>query len=70
VLPHASVALHVLVTTLLKPVAQSAGLSVLPINDTVGVPQASVAVADPGSGTVALQSSTCRNVCEYRSCII
>ena len=55
-MPQASCALHVLVTTLLKPVPQSVGLSVVPVCVTVGVPQASVAVGVAEVGIAALHS--------------
>jgi len=56
VLPQASRAIHERVTTLLNPVAQSAALSVVPVDVTVGVPQASVADGVDAVGTAAPQS--------------
>jgi len=49
VLPQASVAINVLVCDLLHDV-----LTILPsLDDTVGVPQASVAVAEPSAALIA-----------------
>jgi len=49
VLPQASVAINVLVCDLLQDV-----LTILPsLDDTVGVPQASVAVAEPSAALIA-----------------
>jgi hypothetical protein len=56
VLPQASVAIHERVTILPKPVEQSAVLSVLPVDVTVGVPHASVASGVVADGICALQS--------------
>ena len=51
VLPQASVAVQVLVIILLNPVVQFAGLSVLPVSSTPGVPaQLSVAVGVTTAG--------------------
>jgi hypothetical protein len=58
VLPHASCAVHVLVTIRLNPVSQFAGLSVEPVIVTVGVPHASVAVGATEDGTDAVQSTS------------
>jgi hypothetical protein len=56
VLPHASTAVHVLVTIRLNPVVQLAGLSVEPVIVTVGVPHASDAVGATEDGIDAKQS--------------
>jgi len=56
VLPHASRAVHVLVTTLLNPVEQSVVLSLFPVCVTVGVPHASVAEGVAAVGTGVPQS--------------
>jgi hypothetical protein len=52
VLPHASLAVHVLVTIRWKPVEQLAELSVVPVKATVGTPHASDAVGVTISGSV------------------
>jgi hypothetical protein len=56
VLPHASLAVQVLVTIRLNPVEQFAVLSVVPVNATVGVPHASDAVGVTTEGIEARQS--------------
>jgi hypothetical protein len=58
VLPHASLAVHVLVTMRLNPVSQFAGLSVEPVCVTVGVPHASDAVGATDDGTGTVQSTS------------
>ena len=51
VLPHASVATNVLVCERRQPL-----LAILPVDDvTVGVPQASVAVAPPSAASIAAE---------------
>ena len=54
-LPHASLAVNVLVTICLKPVVQFAGLSVEPVIVTVGVPHASDAVGLTIDGIASVQ---------------
>ena len=46
VLPHASVAMYVLIVVSVQPLIVDTSLTC----DTVGVPHASVAVTDPGAG--------------------
>ena len=55
-MPHASIAVHVLVTMRLNPVAQLAALSVEPVIVTVGVPHASDAVGATTDGMAAKHS--------------
>ena len=50
VLPHASVAVHVQVTTRLNPVEQLVSLSSVPVRLTITDPQASLADGATGSG--------------------
>ena len=57
-LPHASLAVHFLVTIRLNPVSQFAALSVDPVIVTVGVPQASDAVGATDDGTGVVHSTS------------